>query len=59
MRSAPSALAILWKSIASDEWQLRHSRELVAVMSSHTRRAIARRFSSNFSGVAMVPSSLW
>src|SRR5690606_4924224 len=39
-------------------WQLRHSRESLAFMRFHSRRASSRRLASNFSRVSMVPTSL-
>jgi len=45
-------------SIDSALWQLRHSSELFAFMRSHSLRASASRWSTNFSRVSMVPKIL-
>src|SRR5262245_54742101 len=49
----------LEKSIEVNLWQLRHSCESFAFIVSQTCSASCLRFFSNFSGVSIVPSSLW
>ena len=53
-----AASDILWMSIASSVWQLRHSRELLAFMLAQTSSANTSRCCSNFAGVSMVPRNL-
>ena len=48
----------LWKSIASQLWQLRHSRESLAFITDCTCVASSARLASNFSRVSMVPKIL-
>ena len=57
MRSEASA-DCLWKSIASQVWQLRHSRESFASICAQTRLAMTARRASYFSGVEIVPTAL-
>ena len=56
---ATASALCLWKSIASKEWQLRHSAELSAFNCAHTSLAMRRRCASNFSGVSMPPAKCW
>src|SRR5688500_5079840 len=53
--ASAARLLCLVKSIAWNSWQLRHSRESLAAMRSHSRAASSLRFSRNFSRVLMVP----
>jgi len=48
-----------FKSMESKSWLLRHSRESVDFMASHTCCASSRRCASNFSLVSIVPMALW
>ena len=54
-----SAARLLWrvKSMAWNSWQLRHSRESLAFMRSHSRPASSFLLARNFSRVLMVPNS--
>src|SRR5690349_9760167 len=49
----------LEKSMDLKLWQLRHSWESLAFIVRHTFSASFLRCFSNFSGVSIVPSSLW
>ncbi|MNJ63993.1 hypothetical protein D3C77_599260 [compost metagenome] len=55
-----AAARLLWrvKSMNSKLWQLRHSRESLALSRAHSCSASSRRKATNLSRVSMVPKSL-